>query len=86
MRSCNYPKRNGSWLSETGFWHTFAPRDAVEACGGPQEFAAQIAEAKLTGKDGEFMEGFEGRVSDRKKRMGKHTAAVTEAPKQPELF
>lgn len=80
-------------LSQTGFWHSFAPHDAVEAIGRPQAFAGQIAAAKMVGAEAEFMEGFEGRALDgktRKKVVGGHMAAVAEqadpATEQRTLF
>jgi len=82
-------------LSETGFLNVFAPHDVVQAVGGPKKFAAMYAEAKLLGKEGELMEGFEGRFPEEKKRrkratspvLGEHTAAVVESSgEQPELF
>ena len=67
-------------LSESGFWHTFAPHDAVEVVGGPEKYAAMYAEARLTGAESDFMEQFEGRFPERtcRKRVGKHTATVAE--------
>ncbi|HZZ77136.1 MAG TPA: hypothetical protein VFE62_01375 [Gemmataceae bacterium] len=62
-------------LSETGFWHIFVPHDVVDALGGPETFAAQIAEAKLAGAEKEFMAAFEGEHPWRK-AVGKHTEAV----------
>jgi hypothetical protein len=75
-------------LSESGFWHTFVPQDAVEALGGPQAFAARCAEAKLAGQEKEFMEGFEGRTGEKPKRkpVGRHTAKVEHKPEAGRLF
>ena len=47
-------------LSETGYFSRFVPHDAVEACGGPQAYAALLAEAILRGEDQPFIEAFEG--------------------------
>ena len=77
-------------LSASGHWHTFAPGDAVQAVGGPQAFARLYAEAKLAGRDQEFLERFEGKMPEQKRPVrkqraqpeqpvvGQHTAAVTE--------
>lgn len=77
-------------LSETGFQSVFVGHDAVEAVGGPREFAAMYAEAKLAGGDKEFMEGFEGRSAEgkpmKRKAVGKHTAKVEQQPEAGRLF
>jgi hypothetical protein len=82
-------------LSDTGYWHQFASRDAVEAVGGPKAFAALCAEAKLADRLSEFNEQFQGRFPASKRPSGRkphkagnetppilgtHTAEVVEAP------
>jgi hypothetical protein len=47
-------------LSETGWYSHFAHRDAVEACGGPEAYAALFAEARRDGREDEFVAAFEG--------------------------
>jgi hypothetical protein len=47
-------------LSETGYFSRFVPHDAVEACGGPQAYAALLAEAILRSEEQRFIEAFEG--------------------------
>jgi len=47
-------------LSETGHYSRFVPHDVVEACGGPQAYAALLADACLRGREKEFTEAFEG--------------------------
>lgn len=47
-------------LSETGYFSRFVPNDAVEACGGPQAYAALLADAVLRGEEQSFIEAFEG--------------------------
>jgi hypothetical protein len=47
-------------LSDTGYFSRFVPHDAVEACGGPQAYAALVAEAILRGQEQPFIEAFEG--------------------------
>jgi len=79
-------------LSESGYLSQFVPRDAVDACGGPEAFAAQFAAAKLQGTGKGFMEAFEGispesKPSRRKPAMkpavGNHTAHVIDEGKSP---
>jgi hypothetical protein len=62
-------------LSDSGFWHCFVPHDVVEALGGAEVFAAQIAEARVAGTEKEFMAAFEGEHPWRK-AVGRHTEAV----------
>lgn len=47
-------------LSDTGYFSRFVPHDALEACGGPQAYAALLAEAILRGEEQPFIEMFEG--------------------------
>ncbi len=47
-------------LSETGYFSCFVLHDAVEACGGPQPYAALLADAILHDKEQSFIETFEG--------------------------
>jgi hypothetical protein len=47
-------------LSDTGYFSRFVPHDVVEACGGPQAYAALLAEARLRGEEQAFIEAFEG--------------------------
>jgi hypothetical protein len=70
-------------LSETGHLSQFVPRDIVDACGGPEAFAALYAEAKVQGTDKELMAVFEGRSPDPKRRKpsrGNHSARVVGEP------
>jgi hypothetical protein len=48
-------------LSESGYRSHFALPEAVEACGGPEGYAARFAEARLAGREKEFEAAFEGR-------------------------
>lgn len=43
-----------------GYRSQFAPRDAVEACGGPEAYAARFAAARLRGAEQEFDAAFTG--------------------------
>ncbi len=79
-------------LSETGYLSHFALHDAVEACGGPEAYAALFAEARLRGAEKEFAATFEGAWPEVKKPrrrksagergpppvVGEHTAAVAQ--------
>jgi hypothetical protein len=47
-------------LSETGYFSRFVPHDVVEACGGPQSYAALLAEAILRGEERSFIETLGG--------------------------
>jgi hypothetical protein len=47
-------------LSDTGYFSRFVSHDAVEACGGPQTYAALLADAILRGEEQSFIEAFEG--------------------------
>ena len=47
-------------LSDTGYFSRFVPHDVVEACGGPQAYAALLAAALLRGEEQPFIEAFEG--------------------------
>jgi hypothetical protein len=47
-------------LSPTGYWSQFVPRDAVDACGGPERYATFLATARLAGSDATFASLFEG--------------------------
>ena len=47
-------------LSASGYLSQFVPHDAVEACGGPEAFATQFAEARLRGEENQFKAIFEG--------------------------
>ena len=47
-------------LSDTGYYSRFVPHDVVEACGGPQAYAALLADACLRGGEEEFSQVFEG--------------------------
>ena len=47
-------------LSETGCLARFLSPDAVEACGGPQAYAALLADALLRDEEQPFIEAFEG--------------------------
>ena len=70
-------------LSETGHLSQFIPRDIIDACGGPEAFAALYAEAKLQGTDAELMAVFEGKAFDTKRRKpsrGNHSARVVGEP------
>lgn len=47
-------------LSDTGYLAHLVPSDVVEACGGPQAYAALLANAILRGEEKPFTETFEG--------------------------
>ena len=72
-------------LSGTGWWSHYAPHDAVEAFGGPKQFARMYAEARLEGKDKELDETLQGkrpemtttrRTPKEQPIVGQHTAEV----------
>lgn len=52
-------------LSETGCLARFVSPDLVTACGGPQAYAAQLAEALLGGREKEFTEALEGKAAEK---------------------
>jgi hypothetical protein len=55
-------------LSGSGYWTHFASQDAVEACGGPQAYAAQLAAARLRGEEKSFDAAFEGKPPEYRKQ------------------
>jgi len=65
-------------LSDSGHLSRFVPPDTVEACGGPQQYAALLADAILGGKEKEFTEAFEGASfeSNRHQRPSRHRQAT----------
>jgi len=65
-------------LSETGFWSHFTSRDAVEACGGPEPYAALLAEAMLQ-DDRSFDAAFHGATPEHVTRQRKPVAARSAA-------
>lgn len=77
-------------LSDSGYLSQFVPRDIVDACGGPEAFAAQFAEARMRGEAKEFMAAFEGKPPEPSRRkvarpakrpvVGEHTANVIADP------
>jgi hypothetical protein len=69
-------------LSESGHWHQFVDHDAVEAAGGPKEFAARYAEAKVAGREESFVEQFTGRFLETK-RSGRRKLKPTDKPAKP---
>lgn len=78
-------------LSSTGWWSTNIPADALEAIGGAEAFAQQYAEAKIAGREMEFLEQFEGKAPEPKRKkkpvVGKHTAeAEKQGPQEGLLF
>ena len=65
-------------LSDTGYHSCFVPHDAVEACGGPQSYAALLTEAVLRGEEQSFIEAFEGPLPEtdaRRRRVANRPAA-----------
>jgi hypothetical protein len=58
-------------LSDTGYYSCFVAHDAIEACGGPEAYAALLAEAILRGEEKAFTEAFEGQrpETDRQRRQ-----------------
>jgi hypothetical protein len=58
-------------LSETDFHSRFVPRDVIEACGGPQAYAALLAEALLCGEAEEFTASLEGSPPGRNRTRGR---------------
>lgn len=83
-------------LSETGYWHSYASHDAVEAVGGAQKYAQLLGAAKLQDREHEFqaiLEGESPEIETRRKKpiiytdhpvIGEHTAAVVEERQDPE--
>lgn len=74
-------------LSGSGWWSHYAPHDVVEACGGPGQYAALYAEARLAGEEKAFEAVLNGtrpeeKASSRKASpapvIGQHTAALVE--------
>jgi len=70
-------------LSATGHLAQFVPHDVIDACGGPEAFAAQFAEATLQGNAQEFMAAFKGKSPEPKRHqpakeqaVGGHTTRV----------
>lgn len=65
-------------LSDAGYFSCFVPHDAVEACGGPEVYAALLAEAILRGKELPFIEAFEGPlpVTDPRRHRKEHRPAA----------
>ena len=51
-------------LSDTGHYSRFVPNDVVEGCGGPQAYAALLADACLCGQEQSFIEAFEGALPE----------------------
>ncbi len=75
-------------LSETGTWAHFTSRDAVDACGGPERYAALLAEAMLQGNR-DFDAAFHGVTAEavsraRKPNTEPPAAAPDLAPAQPD--
>src|SRR5262249_17536315 len=56
-------------LSGTGHLSHLVPSDVVEACGGPQAYAALFADAVLRGEEKQFTETFEGTFPKEKQRQ-----------------
>jgi hypothetical protein len=73
-------------LSGSGYWSHFCPAEAVEACGGPQAYAALYAGTRLAGAEKGFTALFEGEWPEarhpRRKRAPRpgETPAMVEAP------
>lgn len=65
-------------LSDTGYFSRFVPHDAVQACGGPQAYAALLAESILRGEEQSFIETFEGPlpVTDPRRHRKEHQPAA----------
>jgi hypothetical protein len=72
-------------LSGTGHWSQFAMHDAVEACGGPESYAALYAEARLSGREKEFAALFEGKWPEAKQPRRKRASRPAGAPARAEL-
>jgi hypothetical protein len=66
-------------LSDTGYWSHFARPEGVEACGGPEAYAARYAEAKLKGEDNAFDDVFRGARPEPMKGPARKPAARTHA-------
>lgn len=67
-------------LSETGYFSRFVPHDAVEACGGPQAYAALLADALLRGEEQQFIEAFEGQLAETDPRHHREANRPTVQP------
>ena len=65
-------------LSDSGHLSRFVSPDTVEACGGPQQYAALLADAILGGKEKEFTEALEGASFELKRhpRQTQHRQAT----------
>lgn len=73
-------------LSDSGWWSQAMFPDAVEAVGGAEAFAALLVQAKLAGREKEFMEQFEGRHPDvKRKKGGKRPVQRASAESMPVL-
>src|SRR5262249_35286340 len=67
-------------LSETGWWSQYASHDAVEACGGPEAYAALLVDARLQDKGKELEELFEGRRPEVKQPRRKKVVRPASPP------
>jgi hypothetical protein len=67
-------------LSETGYLSRFVPHDVIEACGGPQAYAALLAGAILRGQEKPFTEAFEGAPIEADRRQRRQANRLEAAP------
>jgi hypothetical protein len=65
-------------LSASGTWSHYAPRDAVEACGGPEGYAALLAKAMLQGER-DFDAALEGKPAETTSRRRPPAEACPES-------
>jgi hypothetical protein len=72
-------------LSETGYLSQFAQHDAVEACGGPEAYAARFAEARLRSEEKEFTAAFEGQWPEGKQSRPKKASLPAAPPVRDQL-
>src|SRR5262249_38124231 len=70
-------------LSETGHWSALTPNDAIMACGGPEAYAALLAEAQLRGEGKAFEAGFEGQWPQEKPRRRKQARSEKQSQSRP---
>jgi hypothetical protein len=71
-------------LSETGYMSRFVPNDAVEACGGPQAYAALLADAVVRGEADKFTAALEGKPPEAgQTRRGKASRPGTAGKQSP---
>ncbi len=70
-------------LSNTGYFSHFCLPEAVEACGGPEAYAARYSVERLAGREKEFVVAFEGKWPEVKRKKPK--PVEREVEREPEV-